>query len=54
MSAPAAHDADDRVVYNSATGALFYDADGTGAAAAVRFAILDPGLHLTRADFAIV
>jgi len=50
----AAHAADDRLVYNSATGALFYDADGTGAAAAVRFAILDPGLHLTRADFAVV
>jgi Ca2+-binding RTX toxin-like protein len=50
----AAHDVNDRIVYNSATGALLYDIDGTGAAAAVRFAILDPGLHLTRADFAVV
>ncbi len=50
----AAHDADDRIVYNSATGALFYDSDGNGAAAAVRFATLNKGLALTNADFMII
>jgi serralysin len=50
----AAHDADDRIVYNSTTGAASYDADGTGAAASVQFATLSAGLALTQADFLIV
>lgn len=36
----AAHDADDRILYDTASGALYYDADGTGALAAVQFATL--------------
>lgn len=50
----AASEADDRIIYNSATGALSYDADGTGAAAQVQFAQLSAGLSMTNMDFLIV
>jgi serralysin len=40
---------------NSSTGALFYDADGSGSAiASVQFATLGAGLGLTAADFLVV
>lgn len=47
----AAADADDRIIYDPTTGALWYDADGDGAGAAVQFATLATGLALTNADF---
>ena len=49
----AAADADDRIIYDAASGSLFYDADGLGGAEAVRFAQLQTGLSLTGADFLV-
>jgi Ca2+-binding RTX toxin-like protein len=54
VTGTAALDANDRVIYNNATGALFYDADGTGAIAAVQFAEVTPSLALTNLDFLVV
>jgi serralysin len=50
----AAHDRDDRVVYNSSTGSLMYDADGSDSGQAKTFSVLDTGLALTHDDFVIV
>lgn len=49
-----AHDASDRIVYHKKTGALFYDADGTGAQAGVQIAILAKHLRISAADFFVV
>ncbi len=46
-------DAADRILYKQATGELFYDADGSGKAAAVKFAVLDNKVAITHADFLI-
>jgi Ca2+-binding RTX toxin-like protein len=50
----AAHDADDRIIYDSTAGTLTYDSNGNAAGGAVQFATLDPGLLLTNADFEVV
>jgi Ca2+-binding RTX toxin-like protein len=52
-AALAAGDLSDRILYDPATGALRYDADGTGATAPVRFGTLALGLAVTNADFAV-
>ena len=50
----AAQDADDRIIYDSTTGALYFDADGNGAGAQVQFANLSNGLALTANDFSVI
>ncbi|WP_069307683.1 calcium-binding protein [Methylobrevis pamukkalensis] len=50
----AAGDADDRILYDAATGALRYDADGTGAGAAVQFATLETGLAMSAGEFFVI
>jgi len=40
-----AHDATDRVIYNTTTGVLYYDADGLGGTAAVQIALLGASTH---------
>lgn len=50
----AAVDASDRILYNQSTGALYYDADGSGIAERVKFAVLDSLPVLTSADILVI
>ncbi|EEW24336.1 calcium-binding protein [Rhodobacter ferrooxidans] len=49
-----ATDALQRILYETDTGRLMFDADGNGAAVAVQFATLGTGLALTEADFFVL
>jgi Ca2+-binding RTX toxin-like protein len=49
-----AADADDFLVFDTDTGALYYDADGNGLGAAVQFATLAGAVALADTDFSII
>ncbi|MBB3019114.1 Ca2+-binding RTX toxin-like protein [Microvirga lupini] len=49
-----ASDSNDRIIYDSNTGALSYDADGSGSGAAVKFAVIENHAKLTAADFLVI
>ena len=53
-SSGAAHDANDRVVYNTSTGQLYYDADGNGAGGAQLFATLTTKPVITASDIVVI
>ena len=50
----AAHDADDRIIYNTTTGALFYDSDGLNGSAAIQIATLGTKPFISFSDFNII
>ena len=50
----AAQDGNDRIVYNQATGQLFFDAGGNGAGAAIHFATLQGAPVITANDFTVI
>ncbi len=47
-------DASDRIIYETDTGSLIYDANGSTAGGRYLVATLDAGLAMTNADFFIV
>jgi Ca2+-binding RTX toxin-like protein len=49
----AATNANQRILYNSATGGLVYDEDGSGAIGSIAFATLNSGLALNNTFFTI-
>jgi Ca2+-binding RTX toxin-like protein len=53
-AAGVAHDADDRIIYDTDSGALSYDADGTGQLAAIQYARLSSNMNLLADDFLII
>jgi Ca2+-binding RTX toxin-like protein len=50
----AAEDKEDRIVYDSKTGALYYDQDGAGSKAQVKIATLNKNLKLAYSDFFVI
>jgi Ca2+-binding RTX toxin-like protein len=49
-----AQDSSDRIIYETDTGELYYDANGNAAGGAVLFAKVGPGLGITNADFVVI
>jgi serralysin len=54
VKGPEALDASDRVIYDPTNGGLYYDPDGTGAAAKVLVAALKKGLSMNAGDFLVI
>lgn len=54
VKSPHARDREDRIIYDSKTGALFYDKDGTGSSAQIKIATLNKNLKLTYKDFFVI
>jgi len=50
------HDADDRILYDTSSGKLYYDADGSGSTAAVQIALVGTSSHanLDYSDFLVI
>ncbi|WP_428670097.1 M10 family metallopeptidase C-terminal domain-containing protein [Reyranella sp.] len=49
-----AQDSSDRIIYETDTGKLFYDSNGSAAGGSIQFAKLDAGLTVAANDFSIV
>jgi Ca2+-binding RTX toxin-like protein len=49
-----AHDANDHIIYDTDSGRLIYDSNGSAAGGAVVFAVVDPNLGLTNSDIFLV
>jgi Ca2+-binding RTX toxin-like protein len=54
FSGPAAHDADDHIIYNKTSGNIFYDTNGIAAGGATLLATVTNKPTLTAADFIVV
>jgi Ca2+-binding RTX toxin-like protein len=54
FAAAAAHDADDRIVYNKANGAVYYDSNGNAAGGSTLLALIVNKPTLTFADFVVI
>jgi Ca2+-binding RTX toxin-like protein len=54
VSASEAQDAQDRIIYDLETGSLYYDRDGTGSAAQVKFVTLSNKAKLSFHDFFVI
>ena len=51
---PVAGDVNDRILYNSTNGQLFFDADGSGSSAAILIATLTGNPVLAASDFEVI
>jgi Ca2+-binding RTX toxin-like protein len=49
-----AHDANDRVIYNTNTRSLYYDADGDGPGAAQLIATVQAGATVVATDISVI